>query len=204
MSRVIAIVACGLVVAACSMSMPSMDFFRSGPATEVLRIESEPPGADARTAEGQSCRTPCELTVPVDGRGRDLVRAPGLQSADHQCPRRSAARGELCRSGAADPHAAEPGLRGADAFGAVAPKEAEIAGQEESRREEEPAPTASPRPLRPRQPPADPGPGERLPVELSLAAAPASAIARKRRRIGRCCGNVAAAMDALADIRQSP
>lgn len=67
MSRVIAITACGLVVAACSMSMPSLDFFRSGPPTEVLRIESEPPGADARTAEGQSCRTPCELTVPSTG-----------------------------------------------------------------------------------------------------------------------------------------
>jgi hypothetical protein len=49
------------------MSMPSFDFFRSGPPTEVLRIESEPPGADARTAEGQSCRTPCELTVPATG-----------------------------------------------------------------------------------------------------------------------------------------
>ena len=67
MSRVIAIAACGLILAACSMSMPSMDVFRSGPATEVLRIESEPPGADARTAEGQSCRTPCELTVPAAG-----------------------------------------------------------------------------------------------------------------------------------------
>ena len=67
MSRVIAVAACGLILAACSMSMPSMDFFRSGPATEVLRIESEPPGADARTAEGQSCRTPCELTVPATG-----------------------------------------------------------------------------------------------------------------------------------------
>jgi hypothetical protein len=67
MSRVIAIAACGLLVAACSMSMPSLDFFRSGPATEVLRIESEPPGADARTAEGQSCRTPCELTVASTG-----------------------------------------------------------------------------------------------------------------------------------------
>jgi hypothetical protein len=49
------------------MSMPSLDFFRSSPPTEVLRIESEPPGADARTAEGQSCRTPCELTVPTTG-----------------------------------------------------------------------------------------------------------------------------------------
>lgn len=67
MSRVIAAVACGLILAACSMSMPSLDFFRSSPPTEVLRIESEPPGADARTAEGQSCRTPCELTVPATG-----------------------------------------------------------------------------------------------------------------------------------------
>jgi hypothetical protein len=67
MRRVIAIAASGLILAACSMSMPSMDVFRSGPVTEVLRIESEPPGADARTAEGQSCRTPCELTVPATG-----------------------------------------------------------------------------------------------------------------------------------------
>jgi hypothetical protein len=40
-----------------------MDFFKSTPPTEVLRVESEPPGADARTSQGQSCRTPCELTV---------------------------------------------------------------------------------------------------------------------------------------------
>jgi hypothetical protein len=45
------------------MSMPSLDIFKSTPPTEVLRVESEPPGADARTSQGQSCRTPCELTV---------------------------------------------------------------------------------------------------------------------------------------------
>jgi len=67
MSRVIAVAACGLAVAACSMSMPSLDFFKSGPGTEVLRVESEPPGADARTSQGQSCRTPCELTVQSGG-----------------------------------------------------------------------------------------------------------------------------------------
>jgi hypothetical protein len=49
------------------MSMPSLDIFRSSPPTEQLRIESEPPGADVRTAEGQTCRTPCELTVPTTG-----------------------------------------------------------------------------------------------------------------------------------------
>jgi hypothetical protein len=45
------------------MSMPSLDIFKSTPPSEVLRVESEPPGADARTSQGQSCRTPCELTV---------------------------------------------------------------------------------------------------------------------------------------------
>src|SRR3954452_12933625 len=63
MSRIVAILACGFALAACSMSMPSLDIFKSTPATEVLRVESEPPGADARTSQGQSCRTPCELTV---------------------------------------------------------------------------------------------------------------------------------------------
>jgi len=63
MSRVIAVTACGFALAACSMSMPSMDLFKSTPPTEVLRVESEPPGADARSSQGQSCRTPCELTV---------------------------------------------------------------------------------------------------------------------------------------------
>jgi hypothetical protein len=67
MSRVVAVTACGLALAACSMSMPSLDFFKSAPPTEVLRVESEPPGADARTSQGQSCRTPCELTVPAAG-----------------------------------------------------------------------------------------------------------------------------------------
>jgi PEGA domain len=47
------------------MSMPSL--LSSGPTTEVLRVESEPPGADARTSQGQSCRTPCELTVTSGG-----------------------------------------------------------------------------------------------------------------------------------------
>jgi hypothetical protein len=67
MSRVIAVLACGFALAACSMSMPSLDFFRSSPPTEVLRVESEPPGADARTTLGEACRTPCELTVASGG-----------------------------------------------------------------------------------------------------------------------------------------
>jgi len=45
--------------------MPSWDFLKSAPQTEALRIESEPPGADAKASSGQECRTPCELTVPT-------------------------------------------------------------------------------------------------------------------------------------------
>jgi hypothetical protein len=67
MSRVIVVLASGLALGACSMPMPSLDFMKSSSGTELLRIESEPPGADARTALGESCRTPCELTVANGG-----------------------------------------------------------------------------------------------------------------------------------------
>src|SRR5713101_1368329 len=63
MSRVIAVVACGFTVAACS-AIPSLDFLKSSPPTAALRFESEPPGAEVK-ASGQTCRTPCELTVQV-------------------------------------------------------------------------------------------------------------------------------------------
>ena len=77
--RVIAAMGCGFALAACSMSMPSFDFFKSTPSTEVLRIESEPPGADARTSQGQTCRTPCELTVPTDSELAVTVQMTGFQ-----------------------------------------------------------------------------------------------------------------------------
>lgn len=79
MSRIIVVAACGFLLAACSMSMPSMDFFKSTPATEVLRIESEPPGADARTSQGQTCQTPCELNVPTGEELAVTVAMAGYQ-----------------------------------------------------------------------------------------------------------------------------
>jgi hypothetical protein len=77
--RTLAAVGSGFALAACSFSMPSFDFFKSGPTTEVLRIESEPPGADARTSQGQTCRTPCELTVPTDSELAVTVQMAGFQ-----------------------------------------------------------------------------------------------------------------------------
>ena len=63
MSRVIAVVTCGFTLASCS-AMPSLDFLKSSPPTAALRFESEPPGAEVK-ASGQTCRTPCELTIQV-------------------------------------------------------------------------------------------------------------------------------------------
>jgi hypothetical protein len=45
--------------------MPSLNFLSSSPPTEALRFESEPPGAEVKTSSGQTCRTPCELSVQV-------------------------------------------------------------------------------------------------------------------------------------------
>ena len=43
-------------------SMPSL----SGGSNVSLTIESDPPGADAKTSLGASCRTPCMIPVPAD------------------------------------------------------------------------------------------------------------------------------------------
>ena len=176
MSRVIAIVACGLILAACSMSMPSMDFFRSGPATEVLRIESEPPGADARTAEGQSCRTPCELTVPATGEVPISFALQGYQPqtinvrAEHR-PQRA------CE---ASPARLQPNPVYAELTPSMPPPEEEDRRRPRKRsppRKPALAPTvAAPAGGAPPPPAPRRGSGELLSVQLSLAAAAAAAI----------------------------
>ena len=60
-----------LLVAGCSSWAPSWDWVPSmssfgRPATVSLTIESDPPGADARTSLGASCRTPCMIPVAAD------------------------------------------------------------------------------------------------------------------------------------------
>ncbi len=75
MSRVGLIVAAaavaGVSLAGCSgmpdwmtPSMPDWISSKSGdPQTQALRFESDPPGAEARTAQGQNCFTPCAIAV---------------------------------------------------------------------------------------------------------------------------------------------
>jgi hypothetical protein len=57
------------LLAGCGSWAPSWDFMpsmsSSGPAVS-LTIESDPPGADAKTSVGPSCRTPCMVPVAAD------------------------------------------------------------------------------------------------------------------------------------------
>jgi hypothetical protein len=43
------------------------------PPTQALQFESLPPGADARTEQGQTCLTPCSLPVPVTNQSVTFV-----------------------------------------------------------------------------------------------------------------------------------
>jgi hypothetical protein len=57
----------GLALAGCS-AMPDWapDWLSSKPASQAqpLQFVSDPPGADVRTTQGQTCLTPCSLPVP--------------------------------------------------------------------------------------------------------------------------------------------
>jgi PEGA domain len=65
-----AAIASGAALAGCSgssLSMPDwMSFSKPPPALQTVQFESQPPGADVRTAQGQTCQTPCSLAVPPE------------------------------------------------------------------------------------------------------------------------------------------
>ena len=63
MRRVIAIVFAGANLAGCSSS--SWDMLRSMPPAVEVRLESNPPGAEAVTSLGPGCKTPCSVSVPA-------------------------------------------------------------------------------------------------------------------------------------------
>lgn len=77
MSRVVYVVACGLTLAACSGSAPNWGNIFGGaappppPEAAALRIESDPPGAEATSSLGPVCRTPCAL--PIAGAGGNFA-----------------------------------------------------------------------------------------------------------------------------------
>jgi len=68
MYRVLMVAGAVLALAACSSSPDWMSFggLKSGPMLDTVSFESEPPGAEAKTSNGQTCRTPCSLALPVE------------------------------------------------------------------------------------------------------------------------------------------
>lgn len=68
MYRVMAIIGGALALAACSSNTEflNLDALKPGPVMDTVRFESEPPGAEAKTSNGQTCRTPCALALPTE------------------------------------------------------------------------------------------------------------------------------------------
>ena len=64
MYRVFAI-ACG-VLALAGCSSLNLDALKPAPPMDTVRFESDPPGAEARVSNGQTCRTPCALALPAN------------------------------------------------------------------------------------------------------------------------------------------
>lgn len=63
MRHVIVIAVAGVSLAGCSSF--STDAFKSTPPAVQVRLESVPPGADAKTSLGPGCTTPCSVAVPA-------------------------------------------------------------------------------------------------------------------------------------------
>jgi hypothetical protein len=68
MYRVAAIIGGALALAACTSNTEflNLDALKPGPVMDTVRFESEPPGAEAKTSNGQTCRTPCALALPTE------------------------------------------------------------------------------------------------------------------------------------------
>jgi len=66
MRRVIAIALAGVgATSLAGCSSMSWNMFKSAPPTVQVRLETNPPGADAMTSLGQGCKTPCSVSVPA-------------------------------------------------------------------------------------------------------------------------------------------
>jgi hypothetical protein len=78
MYRVAAIFSGALILSGCAMNL---DAFKPAPLVDNVRIESEPPGAQAKSANGQSCVTPCALALPTDAPATVTFTLNGYQPA---------------------------------------------------------------------------------------------------------------------------
>src|ERR1700730_13112812 len=67
MRRVIVMAVAGATLAGCSSF--SLHSFKPTPPTVQVQLESVPPGAEARTSLGPSCKTPCSVAVAAPDAG---------------------------------------------------------------------------------------------------------------------------------------
>jgi hypothetical protein len=72
MRRLIAIAVAGASLAGCS-SFSVGDYFKSTPPAIQVQLESNPPGADAKTSLGPGCKTPCSVTVNAPDTGFSVM-----------------------------------------------------------------------------------------------------------------------------------
>ena len=66
MSRVIAVTVCGLMLAACSTTMPSLDFMKSAPQAESLEPISKSPEEDNEASELYEAEEVVGVVFPTD------------------------------------------------------------------------------------------------------------------------------------------
>ena len=86
--RKIIVVAAGLSVglglAGCSStslpSMPSFSGFKTEPQAVTVQFESLPVGAEAKVPSGQTCKTPCAMSVPAADGFSVTFSSPKYQS----------------------------------------------------------------------------------------------------------------------------
>lgn len=82
MYKIVAIIGGALALSACSSTPEwmNMDAMKPAPMMDTVRFESDPPGAEAKTSAGQSCRTPCALALPVNAPVTVTFALNGYQS----------------------------------------------------------------------------------------------------------------------------
>ena len=66
MNRVFVIVSSSLALAGCTSGSGTDWLPKFEPAPVSIQFQSEPAGAEAKTSTGESCQTPCALSVPPD------------------------------------------------------------------------------------------------------------------------------------------
>jgi hypothetical protein len=81
--RVILVSAWCLTLAGCSGYMPSISsvpglgFLKSAPTTEQVRVDSVPIGAEAKSSNGSTCATPCDVILASGTDAVVTVSKPG-------------------------------------------------------------------------------------------------------------------------------